>query len=220
MKLKVISFLTLVSLLSALVLPLTVLAAPISGADMDITSLQFYNGSGYVDDTTDANSAAADDVNWPATGGQTIYFGGSSIYNAIYFYVSAENRSSSWNIATAGNFGAFEYFDGESWTSLTVVNDTGAWNATGIHTFSFTAPENWAQVTVNEANDYYLRVACDMSCNQMMGTFDIDQISLGTGGGEGPSPVPEFSTYVLFFTLCLAGFVTFKKTQANGMGRA
>lgn len=219
MKLKVISFLTLICLISALVLPATVLAAPITGADMDITKLFFDNG-GFTDDTTDANNATVDDVDWPATGGTTIYFGGSSVFNEIFFYVSAENRSSAWDIATAGNFGAFEYYDGASWTSLTVVNDTGAWNATGIHTFSLTAPGDWTSTTVNGADNYYLRVSCDMACNQMIGSFDIDQISLGTGVGGGASPVPEFSTYVLFFTLCLAGFVTFKKTQANGLGRA
>ncbi len=218
MKLKIISFLTLICLISALVLPATALATPITGADMDITKLFFYNGS-YTDDTDDANNATADDVDWPTTGGQTIYFGGSSTFNSIYFYVSAENRSSAWDIATSGGF-EFQYFDGEGWTSLTVVNETGAWNATGIHYFSLTPPGLWASTTINGANNYYLRVACDMSCNQMMGSFDIDQISLGTGVGGGGAAVPEFSTYVLLFSLCVAGFVTFKKTQVQGFTRA
>lgn len=209
MKLKIISFLTLVTFLSASLMPSVALATPIAGADADITKLFFYN-SVFSEDTTDANSAAVDDVDWPATGGTTVYFGGSAKFQKIYFYVSAENRSSSWTIDTAGNPGSFEYYDGATWSDVTVVNDTGAWNATGIHTFSFTAPGDWTSTTVNGADNYYLRVNCDMSCNQMVGTFDIDQISLLN---DAATPVPEFSTYVLLFTLCLAGFATFKKTQ-------
>ncbi len=216
MRKKFWSMLILSAFSAALLLPSTVLAAPITGADMDLGSLQFFDGSGYVDDTVDSRSADADDVNWPMTGGTTVYFGGSSKYNKIFFYVSAENRSSSWDIATAGNYGAFQYYDGSDWQDVTVTNDTGAWNATGIHTFSLTPPADWSTTVVDEANYYYLRVDCDMSCNQMMGSFDIDQISLLSYSGEEAPATPEFSSYALMITLGITGFMVFKQTKMNG----
>ncbi len=209
MKFKFLAIITLITLLSALYVPSVALAAPLAGADADVAKL-FFDNSGFTEDTTDANSAAADDVNWPATGGTTVYIGGAAKFQKILFNVSAENRGSSWNIDTAGNPGSFEYYDGAAWSDVTVVNDDGAWNATGILGFSLTPPGDWASTTVNGADNFYVRVNCDMNCNQMMGTFDIDQISLLN---DASAPVPEFSTYVLFFTLCLAGFVTFKKSQ-------
>ena len=215
MRKKFWSMLILSAFTAALLLPSTVLATPITGADADVGALFLYDGSSYTDWTTEANNATAADVGWPSLGGSTVYIGGVNKFSRIYFYISAEDISSSWSIPTAGNTDSFQYFDGSTWSDVTVVNESGAWNATGILYFSLTPPADWASTTINEATNYYVKVNCDMTCNKMLGSFDMDQVSLLTYSGDPPA-TPEFSTYALLITLGITGFMVFKQTKMNG----
>ncbi|MCB9798846.1 hypothetical protein H6758_03925 [Candidatus Nomurabacteria bacterium] len=195
--------------------PINVFATPISGADADLSSYWTYDILDWVDDTTDANSATAADVSWPSGGGWEIYFGGAAKFDKIYMYISAETHDSSWSISSTD----FEYWDGSSWSSLSVTNDSGAFNATGIVTLSFTAPGDWAttQVNTDASAHYYVRVVmCDMGCNTMTGSHDIDQISLKTAS----SGVPEFQdiVYVMVMAILVGYMLVFlKQNRDSGM---
>lgn len=197
----------------SLFIPWSTFAAPITGADLDVGRFWVNSFGSYTDDTTDANSVTADDVDWPVTGGSSLYFGSTSKFSKIYFYISAEGVSSPWDIPTAGNYGSLQYFDGTNWVDVTVTNNTGAWDGAGIHTLSLTPPSDWAATQVNsEGTDYYyLRInGCDMGCNQMLGNIDMDQISLLSVGGGG-SAVPEFGGYLYGLILISGFFFLWKK---------
>lgn len=211
MRQKFWSLLILSAFSAALLLPSTVLATPITGADTDVTKF-FVDTSEY---TTEANNATAGDVFWPFTGGSDLYFGSTGKFSRIYFYVSSEMQNSSWTIAESGAT-AFKYHNGSDWTDLAVTNVTGAFNATGIHYFTFTPPTDWAQNEVNSSTNYYLKVMCDTGCNRMEGNIDMDQISLLAYAAA----TPEFSTYVLMLTMSLAGYMVFKHTQSTAFTRA
>ncbi len=198
---------------AALLLPSTVLATPISGADTDLNTFLI----GTTNDTTDATSETADDVDWPMAS-STIYFGSTGKLSRIYFYVSAESRNSAWTIPSTG-MGAFQYYNGSDWADITVTNETSLFNATGIHYLSFTPPSDWAQTAVSESTNYYVKVFCSNGCNNMGGNVDIDQISLLAYSGEAPA-TPEFSTYAIMITLGLAGLMVFKQTQTAGFTQA
>lgn len=209
MRKKFWSMLILTAFTAALLLPSTVLATPITGADTDLSQLYI----GITDDTIDATNATAADVDWPMSM-TTIYFGSTGKFSRVYFYVSAESRNSAWTIPSTGP-GAFQYFNGSDWIDIAVTNETGLFDATGIHYVSFTPPTDWAQTLVNDFTYYYLRVACESGCNNMSGSTSIDQISLLSYTGEAPA-TPEFSTYALMITLGITGFMVFKQTKMNG----
>ncbi len=187
-------------------LPTVASATPISGADLDMGKF-YIDNFGFTDYTTEANNADADDISWPFSGGATIYFGSTSKFQSIYFYLSGESVSGSWTPGDSG-MNNFEFYNGTGWTTTTVSNDTGAWNATGIHTFSFTPDTGWTTTQVNSegVDYYYLRIACDMGCNQMTGGILMDQISLLSYSGGGTS-VPEFSD--LLYIIIIAGSAVF-----------
>ena len=186
--------------------PTVASATPISGADLDMGKL-YIDDFGFTEYTTEANNATAADVSWPFTGGASVYFGSTSKFQKIYFYLSAENVSGGWTPG-GDEMNYFQFYNGTDWENITVTNDTGAWDGTGIHTFSFTPDADWAVSQVNsEGTDYYyIRInGCDMGCNQMNGSIDMDQVSLLSYSGG--AAVPEFSD--LLYILIIAGSAVF-----------
>ncbi|PIR73955.1 MAG: hypothetical protein COU35_05085 [Candidatus Magasanikbacteria bacterium CG10_big_fil_rev_8_21_14_0_10_47_10] len=159
-------------------------AAPITGANSD---LDYYwidaFGSGVVDDTTDANSAAAADVDLPGSGGGSgsQYWGHSTLqFDKLYAYVSSQDFSPL-------NY-TWEYYNGSSWASLTVTNDTGAYESTGIHSFSWTVPGDWAKTALSgETPSYYVHAICNDGCS----FASVDQYSIHTvSANAAPSVTP------------------------------
>ena len=122
------------------------------------------DGGVYVDDTTDANDAGANDVTpLPAVpvaddafyvGHATLQFGQVSV-----------------NIGQQGvndHEGTWQYWDGNSWEDLTGVTDNTATAgdaltaAVGIKTVVFTIPGDWAQCPVDNIYGYWVRLNMDV----------------------------------------------------------
>lgn len=155
-------------------------AAPLTGANSDIGQY-WVEEFGFVDGTAEANSPGdTDDVPWPMVGGGV----------ALQYYGHATLPFTSIFIDAAGGFGTanytWEYWDGASWSALSVTNVTDAYTTDGIHEFSFTAPGDWATTSVNSESGsfYYVRSTCNDFCQFLM----VDQISLLTeSSGSAPT---------------------------------
>lgn len=111
----------------------------------------------YVDETTDANSAgAADFLPFPATEaiGDYVAFGYTSKFNKIEIDYAG-------GTAGIGGVVAWEYWDGDSWNSLTNVTDgtSGFTAAVGDGKIVvFLEPLDWATLSLNSTQPlYYVR---------------------------------------------------------------
>ena len=115
-------------------------------------------GPAFVDETTDANSGAAND--WQ------LFPAGASVddYAAVGFVTTY--GAVQMNIGTAG-VGTYtvtwEYWNGSSWSALGgVVDGTNAFKTVGLNTVTFTVPTNWAASVLNSgASLYYVRARRD-----------------------------------------------------------
>jgi len=114
-----------------------------STEDNDGTELTAFitdDGGTFADDTTDANSAAAADVNLlPAT---------AAVNDAIYIGMADRFVSAELNIST-GATGTYtltwEYYDGSGWVALQNVTDgTTGLQTTGTNSVSYDMPIDWA----------------------------------------------------------------------------
>lgn len=118
---------------------------------------QFDDSAGtFVDLTGDINDAGGADVEpFPATEavGDVFYLGHIQTFDKVTF-----------DIATAGVGGvvAWEYWDGTTWSALTVTDGTSGFTAApGSHDLTFTPPGDWATTQLNSAINgrrlYYIR---------------------------------------------------------------
>lgn len=110
-------------------------------------------GPAFVDETTDANSAGANDwAFFPATEAVADWaaFGLNQAYGLLRL-----------NVGTAGVGGVvvWEYWNGSAWAALSGVTDsTTSLTVAGTNTVTFTMPTNWARSVINgSASLYYLR---------------------------------------------------------------
>lgn len=89
-----------------------------------------------------------------------------------YVYVGKENQFSEMyfdfgTIMSSGTNRTFEYWDGDSWETLTVTDGTAQWQNDGSVTF--TPPGAWAKGTVNTVTDlYWVRIGT------ASGTFTVE----------------------------------------------
>jgi len=133
-------------------------------------------GTGFTDETTDANSAGAGDVAiFPAVPANNDAF-----YIGENFSTSAPFNSIKWNISTALTAGTIiaEYYNGSAWVSLTLTTDeTVLLTVTGSKYMKFDEPADWAAVAVNGQSRYWVRfrVTDATAMNQPLAT----QIWLG-----------------------------------------
>jgi len=193
------TLLLVLGLFSLLLNPYLVFAAPLTGADLDLSA---YINASNADQTTDANSPYTTgdhgDVQWPFNTFSNMYFGYSSTFEGIYFDIYA------------GGFGSGEpnmyYWNGTTWVSLGVDgtwSQTNPFTQTGIINYTFTSPVDWATTTLStiETAYYYIKI----SSNGAQGAT-IDQISLlsSTSGGGTPAATPEF-TDLLYGAIFLLG---------------
>jgi hypothetical protein len=127
--------------------------------------------STFTDETTDANSAAANDwLLFPAGAG-------TNDYVAVGFPTPFGRLSLNIGTAGAGTYTVtWEYWNGSAWAALSGVTDnTNAFKTTGTNNVTFTVPPTWVAHTVNgSAVLYYVRARRDA------GTVTTDP--LGTQG--------------------------------------
>ncbi len=187
--------------------PYIAFAAPLTGANADVGKYYFCTGGDTCnDDTTDVNSRGT--ISWVFLGQDHAYIGDSSLkFNKIVV-----------DIQTASGISSFvelspEYFNGTSWQTLvTLPAEENFFQFTGVQTFSFTPPVDWAAGTPEEdggaTSAYYIRFA-----DGTQGA-EINQISLYTIGGAGQS-VPEMGDIMMILPLGVAGIYMYSKKQAT-----
>ncbi len=115
------------------------------------------SASSFTDDTRDANDPGANDV--------ALFPAGAGANDAAYFGHDERISLLKVNTGTAGA-GTYtvtwEYYNGTAWASLTDVTDgTGAFKTTGLQTVSYAIPADWAKVTVDTDNRYWIRARRD-----------------------------------------------------------
>lgn len=127
--------------------------------------VQEEDGTGFTNDTDDLNSSGGTDVlPWPdpESVNDAFYFGKDNLFELLLVDIATQGVSSAG--ATI-----WEYWDGDSWETLTVTDDSdsgnGAFTETaGRHLISWTPPSDWARTNVSNqpasapVNLYYIRV--------------------------------------------------------------
>lgn len=113
------------------------------------------DGGVFTDDTTDANSAAANDVPlMPAV----------PVLNDAFYFGEGFATSGTWNalkinLGTAGVGGtiAWEYYNGAAWVALTVTDGTNGFTTAGTNYVTWTIPADMGHVAVNGQDRYWVR---------------------------------------------------------------
>lgn len=126
----------------------------VAALDVDACIVEDDSGVSFVDETTDANSAAADDVALltPMDTDDAIFIGRTNKFREIMI-----------NVGTAGAGDAvaaetvWEYSKGsDTWGTLTgVVDATSEFTVGGAGLLSFDVPGDWATDTVNSQGPFY-----------------------------------------------------------------
>lgn len=137
--------------------------------------------SAFVDETTDANSAATADWQFFIAGAGNLdacYMGYPQIFSQLTIDIATPG---------AGTYTVtWEYWDGSAWTALSGVTDgtTNFKAAAGLRDVTYTVPSDWAQTSVNgSAQLYYIRAIRDA------GTVTTDPVGdqgfvAGVGAGS------------------------------------
>jgi len=112
-------------------------ATPLPGTNADLDQYEWFDGSTYTDQTTAANNATSTDFTLGSattTGNPAAYFRMNNIFNRIKL-----------DIGTPGVGGAvaWEYWNGTTWTPLSVIDNTSNFTASG--TVSFIPPADWTK---------------------------------------------------------------------------
>ena len=108
------------------------------------------SGASFIDETTDLNSAAANDV--------ALFPAGAGDNDAFYFGEVDKFAGLTVNVGTAG-IGTYavtwEYFNG-SWVALSGVADgTGSFQTAGSRDVTFQVPSDWTTTTVNAQGPFF-----------------------------------------------------------------
>lgn len=148
--------------------------------DVAVSAAISDDGSSMTDETTDANSAGANDVVLiPAT---------PVLNDAFYIGYSFRFQEVLVNTGTAASDGAvtWEYYNGTAWTALSgVVDNTVGFTVTTSKTVRFTLPWDWAANTVNSQGPFfYIRARVTTAGSD---TATGTQVWIG----EGPVDVDE-----------------------------
>lgn len=199
-----------INLLTILLLPNLALAAPLTGADSNVT-VYFYKGMvGYTEDTSDANdSDSSGDVMWPeAANTRQAFIGHTSKFSKVVVDVSQVASVTGQNLDV-------RYWNGSSYSALTLDSQTHPFDTTGVNSFSFTVPADWALKTVNGVEAYYV-VTGDGNFSGGTGSFgaQVSQISVLLDA-EAPATTPEFTDILYVTTLLGAGWYIYTKIEKN-----
>lgn len=99
-------------------------------------------------DTTVAFASTGTDVQIFAADDDRIYFGDDATFEAIQVILAV--------FSSDDIVAVFEYYNGATWTALTVTDGTTGFTQDGI--ISFSIPGDWATVDVNGATKFYVRI--------------------------------------------------------------
>jgi hypothetical protein len=108
-----------------------------------------YDGSDWTDDTAESQSAGGTPFSLLVLASDYRYFAHREKFNKLRF-----------NLDTLGTYGTltWEYWNGSSWTTLSVTDGTNGFHQDGDVTF--TPPSDWKPTTVNNiANKFWVRVS-------------------------------------------------------------
>ena len=106
-----------------------------------VSACRTWDGSAFTDETTDINSAGANDVPLFLDVNDYVAFGFEQEFSQLRI-----------NVGTAASGGAntWEYWNGSSWTALSGVTDnTNSFQNSGTNTVLWTAPTDWEERTLD-----------------------------------------------------------------------
>jgi hypothetical protein len=197
------------NLVALILLPNLALAAPLTGADADVTVYHYKGMMGYTEDTTDANdSDSAGDVMWPeAANTRQAFWGHTSQFSSTVFDVST-----AMDVGNRGQNLDLRYWNGSTWTALTLDSQTHPFDTTGVNSVSFTVPGDWALKTINGVEAYYVGTG-DGAFSGGTGSYgaQVSQISVLLAGGGGGAAAPEFTDFLYITTLLAGGWYVYTK---------
>jgi len=107
------------------------------------------DGTVFTDETTDFNSAATADVQiFPATpvAADAFYWGHVAKFTEITVLVSTAS--------TTGTI-VWEYYNGATWSTLTLTSQHTDFSRVGTRIFKFAVPGSWATTTINSQGPFY-----------------------------------------------------------------
>ena len=119
--------------------------------DTAVTKAFLDDGEVFTDETTAFNNATVNDCPlMPAT---------EEIDDVFYYGSANKFRGLNLNIGTAGvgNTIVWEYWNGSSWASLTVTDNTVGFTVLGENTVTFTPYIDWTKTIVNSSEQYWIR---------------------------------------------------------------
>ena len=181
--------------------PVATMDTVLSIDPVGVDSYFVYDDSGgtYTDYTTEANSATIDDVfdmaTDPAGPSDAVYIGLANQFDMVFVNITTQSGT---NQLTHG---LWEYWDGSSWASLTVTqNSWMSETGTGQALVSFTEPGDWATTTVNSATKYFIRwrwsIASNPSARRRLATVTLRQTQFPAASvGYYPQGVATFAHF-------------------------
>lgn len=145
-------------------------------------------GPTYVDETEDFNDADAGDcLPFPASEAIGDYF-------AMGHRQKFKKLEIDTGTARSGGTLVWEYYNGSTWSSLTVTDGTNTLSTTGLQSVTWTPPTNWAKLSLHDEDPVYyvrLRVTATMTTNPI-----IDQGNVADTV-EHHLHIPAAGTYTL-----------------------
>lgn len=131
------------------------LSIPISSRyTTDLSFITRYNGSVFSTNPLDNLFTSTYTIFYPTgsiASGWITYFGNEAPFGALVFDIGTAMAATSFSLV-------WEYYNGSSWATLTVSDDTNAFTNTGIRTVRWKQPYNWAETTINSNFGYIVRV--------------------------------------------------------------
>ncbi len=125
------------------------------GDDAQVDAAYQDDGGAFTDETTDANSAAANDVDLlpaiPAVD-DAFYVGADAVFSQVKFNIGTAGAGT-WTLT-------WEYYDRltSAWTALANVTDgTTGFTTSGTNTVTFDRPDTWGKTAVNSATYFWVR---------------------------------------------------------------
>lgn len=117
----------------------------------NIGNISRYNGSSFASNPLENPFSSTYTIfhTTPAAGHIT-YFGGGQPFGTLVFDIGTAMAATSWTII-------WEYYNGSTWATLTVDDNTNKFQNTGVRLVTFKQPYNWATVAVNSATLYWVR---------------------------------------------------------------
>jgi hypothetical protein len=114
----------------------------------------FYRGDTgeYIDETSDINSPTANDVLLPPqyANNDAIYIGSDYKFNKIRLKIDTAGVYSGISIV-------WEYWNGNTWSTLTVTDESNGFKTAGTSLIYFTVPSDWAKTTVAGKLAFWIR---------------------------------------------------------------